>query len=50
MLAVPRTRGEVAGIDINAMAFAGAFLVKDQRQLQDLKRHGVEWLLEQATV
>lgn len=50
MLAVPRTRGEVAGIGINAMAFAGAFLVKDQRQLGDLKHRGVQWLLEQATV
>lgn len=49
MLAVPRTRGEVAGIGINAMAFAGAFLVKDQRQLEELKHHGASWLLEQAT-
>jgi len=50
MLAVPRARGEVSGIGINALAFAGAFLVKDQRQLEDLKHCGARWLLQQSTV
>lgn len=50
MLAVPRTRGEVGGIAINGLAFAGAFLVKDQRQLEDLKHYGAQRLLEQSTV
>lgn len=50
MLAVPRTQAEVAGIGINALAFAGALLVKDERQLKDLKRHAAQWLLAQSTV
>lgn len=48
MLAVPRTREEVGGIGINALAFAGAFLVKDRRQLEDLRRWGACALLQQS--
>jgi ATP adenylyltransferase len=34
MLAVPRTRESIEGISINALGFAGSFLVKDEAQLE----------------
>jgi len=34
MLAVPRTRESIEGVSINALGFAGSFLVKDEAQLE----------------
>lgn len=34
MLAVPRTRESIEGVSINALGFAGSFLVKDEAQLK----------------
>jgi ATP adenylyltransferase len=40
MLLVPRVRECFQGISINALGFAGAFLVRNRQQLQLLKAHG----------
>jgi ATP adenylyltransferase len=40
MLLVPRTREHFGRISLNALAFAGAFLVRDQKQMDFLKREG----------
>jgi sulfate adenylyltransferase (ADP) / ATP adenylyltransferase len=40
MLLVPRRCERVAGISLNAMAFAGAFLTSDQQQLEQLRGWG----------
>ena len=40
MLLVPRTREHFGQISLNALAFAGAFLVRDQQQMDFLKREG----------
>jgi sulfate adenylyltransferase (ADP) / ATP adenylyltransferase len=40
MLLVPRSQECFEGISINALAFAGAFLVKSQQQLEALRRSG----------
>ena len=40
MLMVPRSLEFFRGISLNALAFAGAFLVRDQLQLDLLKQHG----------
>ncbi|PSP19056.1 MAG: phosphorylase [Cyanobacteria bacterium QS_8_64_29] len=40
MLAVPRCQGSVAGIEINALGFAGALLVRDHQQLERLQARG----------
>jgi ATP adenylyltransferase len=40
MLLVPRSREHFEGISLNALAFAGALLVRDSEQLQLLKRCG----------
>ncbi|SLM49460.1 Ap4A phosphorylase II [Nitrospira japonica] len=39
-LLVPRSRERFEDISINALGFAGTFLVKDQRQLETLRRMG----------
>lgn len=40
MLLVLRNRGRFAGIDVNALGFAGALLVKDRDGLQTVRHHG----------
>jgi sulfate adenylyltransferase (ADP) / ATP adenylyltransferase len=40
MLLVPRWRGDFSGISVNALGFAGALLVRDERQLQQVKEWG----------
>jgi ATP adenylyltransferase len=40
MLLVPRAREKFHGISLNALAFAGALLVRDDEQLATLKAHG----------
>jgi ATP adenylyltransferase len=40
MLVVPRTQEFFASVSLNALAFAGTFLVHDRRQLDELRRHG----------
>ncbi len=40
MLAAPRTRESVDGMSINALGFAGSFLVKDEAQLEWLRAFG----------
>jgi ATP adenylyltransferase len=40
MLLVPRSRELFDGISVNALGFAGALLVRDERQMTLLRRHG----------
>ncbi|MDX1608900.1 MAG: DUF4922 domain-containing protein [Halofilum sp. (in: g-proteobacteria)] len=40
MWLVPRSRGEAAGIGVNALGYAGALLVRDHAQLERLQRTG----------
>jgi ATP adenylyltransferase len=40
MLAVPRVHESFASISCNAMAFAGAWLVRNEQELELLQRHG----------
>jgi ATP adenylyltransferase len=40
MLLVPRSRERFESISLNALAFAGALLVRDERQMAALKKHG----------
>jgi ATP adenylyltransferase len=40
MLCVPRTQESFEGIPVNALAFAGSLLVKDEEQLERVRRHG----------
>ncbi|MCS6828733.1 MAG: hypothetical protein NZ553_19140 [Caldilinea sp.] len=40
MLAAPRTRESIEGMSINALGFAGSFLVKDEAQLEWLRMFG----------
>jgi sulfate adenylyltransferase (ADP) / ATP adenylyltransferase len=40
MLLVPRRHEHFAGISLNAMAFAGVFLVRDRGELERLRRGG----------
>jgi ATP adenylyltransferase len=40
ILLVPRSQECFEGISINALGFAGAFLVKDEQQLATLRRFG----------
>ena len=40
MLLVPRQRECFADISLNALAFAGALLVRDRTQLEVVKHHG----------
>ena len=49
MMLVPRTRAAVAGIGINALAFAGALLLHDSAQLSTLKSLGVQEVLRTVT-
>jgi len=49
MLLVPRSRERFAGISLNALAFAGAFLVRDQQQMDSLKKDGPMHALKQTS-
>jgi ATP adenylyltransferase len=40
MLLVPRQQEHFAGISLNALAFAGAFLTRNQQELDALRRSG----------
>lgn len=48
LLAVPRSRAEVEGIPVNALAYAGALLVKREADLERLRREGPLSLLARA--
>jgi ATP adenylyltransferase len=50
LLLVPRARERVAGISLNALAFAGAFLVRDRLQLERLRELGPLTALQQAAI
>jgi len=43
---VPRTRGSFQGLSVNALGFAGTFLVKDEVQRQQLDQIGCLQLLK----
>ena len=49
MLLVPRSQECFEGISINALGFAGAFLVKSEQQLARLRRFGPVTALQQVT-
>ncbi len=49
MLVVPRSQERFEGISVNALGFAGAFLVKDRQQLATLRRFGPMTALQQVT-
>jgi len=46
MLLVPRVRERFESISLNALAFAGAFLVRTEREMESLKKHGPMRALE----
>lgn len=48
IMIIPRTQETYASIAINALGFAGTFLVKDQHQLQLLKHHRPLAILRQV--
>ena len=50
MLLVPRSREAFASIQVNALGFAGALLVRTPQQIQTLKDHGPLSLLKQVAV
>jgi ATP adenylyltransferase len=50
MLLVPRSQECFEGISINALGFAGAFLVKDKRQLETLRRRGPVTALQHVAI
>ena len=50
LLLVPRSQECFEGISINALGFAGAFLVKDASQLARLRRQGPMTALEHVTL
>lgn len=50
MLLVPRTQERFEGISINALAFAGSFFVRDERQLEALTRAGPMAALRSVTL
>lgn len=49
MLLVPRSQERFEGISINAVGFAGAFLVNDNQQLETLRRIGPMTALQHVT-
>ena len=49
MLLVPRSQECFEGISINALGFAGAFLVKNEQQLATLRKFGPVHALQQVT-
>jgi ATP adenylyltransferase len=49
MLVVPRSQECFEGISVNALGFAGAFLVKDRQQLATLRRFGPMTALHHVT-
>ena len=49
MLLVPRTRERFESISLNALAFAGALLVRSESEMDVLKRHGPMHALQHVT-
>jgi sulfate adenylyltransferase (ADP) / ATP adenylyltransferase len=49
MVVVPRARESWQGISVNSLAFAGAFLVKDEEELEHLRRVGPFRVLKAVT-
>ncbi len=49
MMVVPRTRAEWHGININALAFAGALLARDAEQAQQIRAAGLQEILGSVT-
>jgi ATP adenylyltransferase len=49
MLLVPRTRESCESVSLNALAFAGAMLVRDEAQLTRLRRRGLMAALRHVT-
>jgi len=49
MLLVPRSRGSWGSISVNALGFAGAMLVNDDRDLERLRRKGPMSVLKEVT-
>lgn len=50
LLLVPRSQEFFEGISINALGFAGAFLVRDTTQLELLKKHGPMTALQRVAM
>jgi ATP adenylyltransferase len=50
MFLLPRTRGFFRSIEVNALGFAGALLVRDQEQLAFVRREGPMTLLRNVAV
>ena len=50
MLLVPRTKEFFESISINALGYAGAFLVRNHNQMKLLKEHGPMALLKSVSV
>jgi len=50
MLVVPRTRADFEGIDVNGLAFAGSLFVRDEAQLETVRRLGPWAILRGVTL
>jgi ATP adenylyltransferase len=50
MLLVPRTRGGFEGIEVNALGFAGALLVRSRQQLGLVRQRGPLTILRSVAV
>jgi ATP adenylyltransferase len=50
MLLAPRTSGQVQGIPVNSLGYAGSMMVKDELQLEHLQRVGAMQILAEAGV
>ena len=49
MLMVPRSEEFYQGVSLTSLAFAGAFLVRDEEQMQALEKNGLFKALQQTT-
>lgn len=49
MLVVPRSKESYAGISLNALAFSGSILVKDETQAQQIKQAGLGNILKSVS-
>lgn len=50
MMLVPRSRERFEGVSVNALGFAGSFLVRDRQQLEVVRRHGPLAVLQGVAV
>lgn len=50
MMLVPRSRERFHGVSVNALGFAGSFLVRDREQLEAVRRHGPLAVLQGVAV